>query len=190
MNTRPAASRRAWTLVEMMVAISGCAVILTTSVALIHRTMRAQSESQSFFNIERSAQRLSTQFRQDAHRATGAAANDGSPGGVLVRLDLRNGQTVEYQASAGTLVRTLFQGGHAQSRDHFAFHSACDVEVQQLDSPHRLVLTVTSHPGDTRGNGSRQVAKHTATPVAVRVEASLNRGRPSLATATTQEPSP
>ena len=76
--------RRAASLAELLVIMSACTIILTTSVQLIHRAMHSQSASRVFFDCERSAQRLSQQFRSDVHEATSGKIKDGAAGLVAV----------------------------------------------------------------------------------------------------------
>ena len=190
MSRRCIHSRHAWSLIEMMVVISGCTVILTTSAALIHRTMRARADSQSFLDVERNANRLSAQFRADVHQATAAAVGDGSSDGVLLRLEFPEQQRVEYRAVVGSVVRTLSFDGRPKSRDHFAFDSASQIEVRELETPRRLVLTIASAVRDAQSPPPRRAAGYAATPVALRVEASMNRNGGRSATSTGEEPLP
>jgi hypothetical protein len=188
MTRRLVNTRHAISLVELLVVMSGCTVILTTSAMLIHRAMRTQSESRSFFDVERSALRLSGKFRDDVHRATAAKAGDESGDGVFLRLDLPGRQTVEYQQAGGNIERTLSEDGRPRSRDYFAFTPSSELEIREELSPRRLILTITSDPHDAPGDGSTQLAKYIDTPVSVRVEASLGRDWRKATLATGEEP--
>ena len=85
--------RFAVTSISIFMAAS---IILTMSAGLVHRAMHAQSATRAFFDGERSALRLSEQFRADVHQAATAtveapARNDG----VFLRLRLAGDQAIE-----------------------------------------------------------------------------------------------
>ncbi|HND56023.1 MAG TPA: hypothetical protein PLV92_26590 [Pirellulaceae bacterium] len=67
MKPRPGA-----TLVELLIVMSACSVVLTTSAVLMHRVFRAHSQSQAFLASQRNGQRFAEQLRRDIHRATSA----------------------------------------------------------------------------------------------------------------------
>ena len=100
MNMR---SRRAVSLIELLAVLSGCSIVLGLTASLLHQTMRAQSHTRDFFDVERNAQRLARQFRSDVHAAAAdsieadlADAGDG----VLLQMELPDGQSVAYRRTA------------------------------------------------------------------------------------------
>lgn len=176
MNNRFLNSRRALSLVELLVVMSGCSVVLTTSAALIHRAMHAQSRTRSFFDVERNALRLSGQFRRDVHRAIGTVANDPTDPDVFLRLELPDHQTVAYRHADGRVVRTLSRSGSRTSREEFSFTSANALELRQEEAPRRLILTITGVPDERlTTTGGRQFEHFRDPPVSVRTEAVLGR---------------
>src|SRR5206468_8588477 len=98
--------RRGASLVELLVVMSACTSILTTSVVLVHRVMHVQSKARSSLAAQRSALRLSEQFRRDVDQTHDALAND-LPAEVVLQLQLPEKQTVEYRYLAGVVRRTL-----------------------------------------------------------------------------------
>ena len=68
-------TRRGVSLVEVITLMTSCTAILTMSAVLIHRTMRAQEQMRYFFAVERAAQRLAEQFREDVHGAREAVTD-------------------------------------------------------------------------------------------------------------------
>jgi hypothetical protein len=137
--------RRAASLAELLVIMSACTIILTTSVQLIHRAMHSQSASRVFFDCERSAQRLSQQFRSDAHEATSAAIEkDASGSAPVLRLTLAGDQTVEYRSTHHAILRLATQHGKPVARDEFTFRSPLEWSIRQEDLTHRLILSVTA----------------------------------------------
>jgi type II secretory pathway component PulJ len=158
-------TRRAMSLVELLVLMSAASLVLTMSAALLHRAMRTQSESRAFYDAERCATRLARQLRRDAHQATAASVeNAGQDSNVFLRLQLADQNTVEYSRSGSDLLRTSSAAGKV-SREAFAFPSRIELNIRQEGS--RLLLTIVGKPRYTRG----------APPPAgdVHVEAILNR---------------
>jgi type II secretory pathway pseudopilin PulG len=169
-------SRRAISLVELLVVISTSTVILTMSAVLIRRAMHAQSRARDFYNVERTALRLSEQFRRDVHHATSATAlAENRPDAIFLRLQLAGGQAIEYGRRNGALTRTVLQSDRVLSRDAFAFPPDTDVTLSEQRSPRRLVLSITAVPVDTPENRRKLAAAVHAQRVSLHVEAVLAR---------------
>ena len=102
--TRPIFGRRSLrgiSLVELLMAMGGVSLVITSSAMLLHGVMRAQSESRRFFDDERTSARLARQFRADVHAAAQVDAQVAAPAGErLVALTLPDGGTIEYRHSA------------------------------------------------------------------------------------------
>ena len=101
---RPISGRRpprGISLVELLMAMGGVSLVITSSAMLLHGVMRAQSESRRFFDDERTSARLARQFRADVHAAAQVDAQVAAPAGErLVALTLPDGGTIEYRHSA------------------------------------------------------------------------------------------
>ena len=165
--------RRAASLVELLVLMSACAAILTLSATLMHRVMRVQSKARAFFDVERSAMRLSQQFRQDVQQAKSAVAVPAElPAGVLLHLRLSDSQLVEYRAEAGVVQRRLLEGDEVVSREEFAFQPEIQVEASQLDSPGLISLTITNQAREFTEPPLRGPAEK---PVNLQLQARLGR---------------
>jgi hypothetical protein len=168
--------RRAASLAELLVIMSACTIILTTSVQLIHRAMHSQSASRAFLDCERSAQRLSQQFRSDVHEATSATIeNDASNATPVLRLTLAGDQTVEYRSAHDSILRLATQHSKPVSRDEFAFRSPLEWSIQQEDSPHRLILSVTAGAVGSPTPGEELPPGAFAAPTLLEVEAGIGR---------------
>ena len=137
--------RRAISLVELLLAMSACAVILTMSTALIHRMLLAQSKARAFIDSERTSLRLAHQFRSDVQEATDAATEMDGPGeGLFLRIKLPDDQIVEYRSSAAAILRVLLENGGVRSREEFAFPVAIEVAAEK--QPPRIIrLSVAPH---------------------------------------------
>jgi type II secretory pathway component PulJ len=168
-------TRRGASLVELIAVMSACSVILTMSAGLIHRAMLAQSQTRSFFDVERSALRLSGQFRRDVHRANAVPENAAMEEGTFLRLQLPDHETVEYRRLAHRVLRVLSHNGQTVSREEFPFSTAIDVAVREEASPRRLVLAITSEETTTvAGKGKRSVREM---PVSFQAAAVIGRDR-------------
>jgi hypothetical protein len=118
--------RRGVSLIELIVTLSACSAILTTSAVLIHRALHAQSKAHAFFDGERSARRLAQQFRRDAHNAQAMETEDSSgehvsQGKLLVRFTMRDGESVEYRQSSGRVERTERLAEQVGARESYEF---------------------------------------------------------------------
>ncbi len=165
--------RAAISLVELLVVMSACTLILSTVSVLLYRTMRAQSEASYFFDAERSALRLSRQFRDDVHRAKSvSSAVDGADRAepFALQLELADGAQVEYRQTTEGVVRFLTQEGRQRAREDYRFAEEATIAVRRLDSPQRLELLIIAMPedGQSRSESAAQRLRHA--PLELRVE--------------------
>jgi hypothetical protein len=171
-------ARRAISLVELLLAMSACAVILTMSTALIHRMLLAQSKARTFLDSERTSLRLAHQFRGDVQDATDAATEKDRLGeGVFMRLSLPDNRTVEYRSSAPGVVRVLTENSTVRSREEFAFPASIEVAAEK--QPLRIIrLSIASQTKQQpRGESDPRATTDDAT-VGLQAEAVLGRRAP------------
>jgi hypothetical protein len=170
-----AKSRTGMSLIELVVVVSASSVILTTCAALLHRVMRADSDSRSFGDIERNAARLSNQFRDDVHQASVASLDHSKTDNeVVLTLKLPKDQSLEYSCAAGRVLRMLTQNGKAVAREEFVFPEQSEFAVQERDSPKRIILSITTQP-KASARDVRSLKTYHAIPISLRVEAVVNR---------------
>jgi hypothetical protein len=170
--------RRAMSLAELLVVLSACTIIMTTSVSLLHRAMFSQSATRVFVDSECSALRLSKQFRRDAHDAISAAIQtDSVDGGPVLRLTNADGLAIEYhRVSDSSIVRTTSQAGHSASRDEFAFRAPLTYSFRQERSPRRVGLSLVGGAATADAPDAGDLPPGAfAAPTALEVEAYLNR---------------
>jgi hypothetical protein len=181
-------TRRGISLVEMLTAMSGFTVMLTVTAALLHRSMQSQAETRYFFDSERTAWRLCRQFREDVHAAGSATVEDnGSEEGVLVRLQLRGDEKVQYERSSGKIVRNLVRGEQRVSREEYQLSPRMDLQFREEGSPRRLVLTIVTKAGPPLVRPGELAASLRELPVNLSVEAILSRDWRFIASAATAE---
>ena len=139
-------NRRGVSLAELLLAMSACTVILTTSVGVIHRMMLTQSKSRSFFEVERSAWRLSSQFRRDVHAAHRVVSpGDDAPTATL-ELRLLSGETIVYGHELESVVRTRMQGEQVVQRERFTFVPEINVHLSHDEASGAATLSVLADP--------------------------------------------
>jgi hypothetical protein len=138
--------RRAISLAELLVVLSASTIIMTTSVSLLHRTMHSQSATRVFVDSERSALRLSEQFRRDVHDSLSATIDEKSDGArPTLRLKCADGLTIQYQPfQDDSLVRTTSQLGHPPTRDQFTFRTPFAYAARQEAAPPTVILTLSA----------------------------------------------
>ena len=121
---------RGISLVELLMAMGGVSLVITSSAMLLHGVMRAQSESRRFFDDERTSARLARQFRADVHAAAQVAAPAGER---LVAFTLPDGGTIEYRHSADRrqIQRRLIAPGNSAptAREDYSLAGPCDAIV-------------------------------------------------------------
>src|SRR5262245_16262682 len=113
-------TRRGVSLTELMVLMSATTMILSMSAMLLHRAMRVQVDSRAFADAERSAARLSRQFREDVHAATSAVLEKSKLNkDVFVQLKLPVGESIEYSRVNGNVRRSVIRSGKVAAREGF-----------------------------------------------------------------------
>jgi hypothetical protein len=168
--------RRASSLIELLIIMSACSLVLTLSAALLHRAMHIQSRSRAYVDAERSATRLSHQFREDVHKALAHRAGEAPvDGDALLQLTHPGNEEVQYVAMDGTVSRTLMREAEVVSREEYAFPSAVKANVQQQEAPTRLVLVVTTNPADALNRTDSRRIEPGFSPVSLQAEAVLGR---------------
>lgn len=173
--------QRGVSLVELIVTLSACSAILTTSAVLIHRAMHAQSKAHAFFDGERGARRLAHQFRRDAHDAQAMETEDSSgepssEGKLLVRFAMRDGESVEYRQTDGRVARTHHSGEQVLGREVFDFTGETRFSADNR-SPGFVALSIEpaiESPNERSNQPAKPLATY-STATVLWVEAALGR---------------
>jgi len=172
--------RRGVSLVELMVAVAGVSVVVTSTALLVHGAMRAQSSSRGFFDDERTSVRLVRHFRADAHAATGARATAGEG---IVSFRLPGGRSVEYRKPVGAL--RIERREHAPDgsitgpREDFSFGMPFGIAVSVSGDSVRLSLGSDDGQGRPTEPGAvpppASSAEARSKPPAIAIESRLGR---------------
>jgi hypothetical protein len=184
---RPISGRRpprGISLIELLMAMGGVSLVITSSAMLLHGVMRAQSESRRFFDDERTSARLARQFRADVHAAAQVEAQVAAPAGErLVAFTLPDGQTIEYRHTADRcqIQRRLLAPGNPTptGREDYPFATACAAVVTVAGKQIHLELGAEGADGELAPPGvvrpPRTPAEAKRKPPALVVEAVLGR---------------
>jgi hypothetical protein len=169
-------SRRATSLAELLMVMSTCSVILMTSAALLHRCMHIQSQTRRCGDVERSAWRLSDQFRRDVHQTlAGNVELENLGENNFLRLKQPGNEVLEYSYRETAVRRVLSRNGKALSQEEFAFPPRCMLEIRQEESPPRLVLTVAGESYNASTAEGRRTPEAGTLSVGLQIEAVLGR---------------
>jgi len=178
-------TRRAISLVELLVAMSAATLVLTLSATLIHRAMHTQTRTQKFFEAERSSLRLCNQFRHDVeHAATATLAAPLPAEGVFLTLAMpQANETIELSRRQNTIERRLVQSGKTIAREEFAFPATFILELGEQQEPARLRLMLVTKLSDQATPGAPMENRAYLTPVRMQVIARMAAKADWIATA-------
>lgn len=140
MNNRRS-NRRAFTLVEMMVVISVGSVLMGLALGMVHRTMRAESTVRTHARVERTAARLSRQFRHDIHEAESVLLDQQSDV-PLLQLILPDQRPITYRIESSSLLRQQQHSDEQTHRELFSFPDNYSLQFAELSKPPRATLTL------------------------------------------------
>ena len=185
--TRPIFGRRSLrgiSLVELLMAMGGVSLVITSSAMLLHGVMRAQSESRRFFDDERTSARLARVFRADVHAAAQVDAQVAAPAGErLVAFTLPDGGTIEYRHTADRrqIERRLLAPGNPtpMGREDYSLAGPCAAVVTVAEKQIHLELGAEGADGELAPPGVVRPplapAEAKRKPPALVVEAVLGR---------------
>jgi hypothetical protein len=183
--------RRAVSLIELLLVMSACTSVLTLSSVLLVRAMRIQTQSRVHADAERTALRLANQFRRDVHRAQTAVLNRNElERDVVLRLQLADGQRVDYALVGSTLLRLAAGSDNRAAREEFFFPPGCEFSVRELEAPPRLAITIAAKPNFGIASDGTHARMPGVVPVSLCVEASLGRDARFAAAVDRQEDGP
>lgn len=140
------ASRRGVSLSELLVVMTACSALLTLSSGLVCRVMRVHVDTRAYNSAERNATRLADNFRRDIHQATSVVRDRASSrDSVFLHLELPGGREAKYSWEHGIVVREESGSDQPTSREEFELPMTCDLAIEELESPRRIALTLSSN---------------------------------------------
>ena len=169
-------TRRGASLIELLLIMSACTVVLTLTGVLLHRVMRIQMQSRAHVNVERSALRLSEQFRSDVHQARAAiTGNPDQDGNVFLRLESADDHVIAYSRDKGAVKRLETSSNRPTRREEFEFPAASVLRIEQQSVPQRLALTIILKPVDPPPAESKTLGSTNLIPASLCAEAVVGR---------------
>ncbi len=132
-------NRNAYSLVELMVTMSIGSSLMMLAVGLVHQSFTLASTAKSRIDHQRTTDRLTHDFRQDAHRASDAMVDQ--PQQVeLIRSD---GVRVRYVVDGSHIQREESLNGQVQRREGYQLSENLLASFQTVDQPRRLILQLS-----------------------------------------------
>jgi hypothetical protein len=143
--------RRGITIIEVLLAVTGVAMMLTLCAVSIQLLMKLNSDVQGRYSAAVALERLARQVRDDSHAsATARIVLDKKP--EALRLSFEPGHIVEYGSGDGGVVRTESRAGKMIRHETYALPPGEVGHFELRDErSHKLVaLVVTRTPGKSR----------------------------------------
>lgn len=154
---RRRATRRASTLIEVLVMISLTGFILSLTGMMIARAARVQREFNSRLHLQRATGPLLQRLRSEAHRAQGAELTEN---GRTLRLELPEG-IARYELGRTRILRVLEDHG-GQRLDQDSAPLPPGARWRLLPGPRLEAGLVQLLSGDAESSGSSATAKLSA----------------------------
>ncbi len=150
----PRNNRRGISLIELMVVMTGVAVILGLCAVTIQALLRVNADAQARLNASATFARLASQFREDVHACdevqfpAGSNAG-GGPGDAKASARLRLTRepriVIEYEASPGRVARVESTSGTVSRHESYRIGKGNVVVFERRDEgPRRFVAMVMS----------------------------------------------
>jgi type II secretory pathway component PulJ len=167
-------SRRGITLIEVLVLVTGVAVMLGLCAVTIQLLLRLHADSQARVSSTIVLERLAGQLRNDAHAsesarlsASGARAPEAGRG---LTLNMKADHSISYVVGEHVVARDETQGGKRIRHESYSLERGQTARFELIDeSGHKMVaLWVTQEPGKSR----------VEPPKPLEVLASLGKHRP------------
>jgi hypothetical protein len=144
------AARRGLSLIELMVVMTGVAIILGLCAVTIQALMSVNSDAQAGLNASATFARLASQFREDVHASDDIPLTPGTKDGDAkasprLRLTQGPGLVITYEASAGRVARVETASGKPGRHESYRIGKGHVVAFERREEgPRRFVVMVTS----------------------------------------------
>ncbi|MDR3638653.1 MAG: type II secretion system protein [Isosphaeraceae bacterium] len=139
--------RRGYSLIEMLIVISGIAILFGMSVGMIHMLLRLDRGNRARIGEKTTISRLAHALRRDAHAAV-AARRVEAEGHEGVAFDLGKGHKVDYVDEGGRLVRHETAPGETPRREAYRLPSRGrpKLELREEAGQRWAILTLDRNP--------------------------------------------
>ena len=179
-NQGATSARRGITLIEVLVLITGAAVMLGLCAVTIQLLLRLHADSQAKVSSSLVLDRLARQLRDDAHASESARLDTTDPKAKDKRPSLTFGATasesVRYVVGEHVVARDETKNGNRVRHESYSLERDQTARFELFDeSGHRMIrLLVTREPGKHHTEPPRPlevvaaVAKHRTRPASIR----------------------
>ncbi len=177
-------NRSGYSLIEMIVVMTGGTVLMGIAVTLLCALLRAEGTGRALVERSASLSRLADQFRRDVHATDQAAKGIWRlPGkeGITLRLPARNAggksgvpapqaeraentpesaepiRSVEYLADGGTVTRFEWIGDKLAGEESYNLGEGYSANIETVAADGRELVCLAIAPTDASSAGSRQV---------------------------------
>jgi prepilin-type N-terminal cleavage/methylation domain-containing protein len=145
--------RRAFTLLELTIAVSVSTVFIGIAVGLLQGLLQLGSAARSEARSANVLGALAQQFRADVHQATTAEAESGRNKSLSLRLP--GGRSVVYQIKPREISRHE-QGGNGPAREEsYAINPQATAAIEVEKGPVKMVSLSIRSPGPAAGPAIR-----------------------------------
>jgi hypothetical protein len=150
-NKSARSARRGITIIEVLVVVTGVAVLLGLCAVSIQLLMRLNADVQGRYGTAVALERLARQIREDAHASETAQINlddnkkSGTPAGL--RLIFEPDHNVVYASGDGGVVRTESRRGKVVRHEKYTLARGGGARFELRDEgSRRLVVLVMTRP--------------------------------------------
>ncbi len=149
-NTFGRSARRGITIVEVLIVVTGVAMLLGLCAVSIQVLMRLNADVQGRYGAAVALERLARQLRADAHASETAemtALDEKAGKSAALRLVFEPNHVVAYESGNGGVVRTESRAGKAVRHETYALTRGAGARFELRDEgSHRLVVLVMTRP--------------------------------------------
>jgi hypothetical protein len=148
--TSARSARRGITIIEVLIVVTGVAMLLGLCAVSIQVLMKLNADVQGRYGEGVALERLARQLREDAHASETAQMTvdekkPGKPAGL--RLLFEPNHVVVYDSGDGGVVRTESRAGKAVRHERYALARGAGVRFELRDEgSRRLVALVMTRP--------------------------------------------
>lgn len=146
--------RTAFTLREVMFALSIGSSVMMTSMAMIHRSMNEASSARRQQNDDRQFFAFSRQIRDDIHLASKASLERNSGDQYQLTLQFQDATEAVYHCSDDLILRNSMQGEQRISQQQYRWQQPKQVTVELSTDPQMVSLTLFRVPTTIHGQAT------------------------------------
>ena len=142
--------RKAFTLIEMILAVTVISFLLGSVAVALHLMFQVDGRLRKDLSYAVLLPRLSVQFRQDAHESLSITITDNQDESQVLTLEHGEDQIVRYQSSADGIVRRAYRDDEKLHHEVYAIQA--DAVRWAFDEQTRILqLRIERNVGQIKG---------------------------------------